>query len=75
MSRYNASNSYGFKCKKTQYGDYDISWIFNRYYSGSRLRFPQTRSRLTDLKGAKRFCKKHNIKFLDEWEENVNRKG
>ena len=63
MSRYNSNGSYNHECKKYTDGMYLISWTYDRYYSGSRLRFPQSRSRWTDEKGAKRFCKKWNINF------------
>jgi hypothetical protein len=63
MSRYGKQESYGFHCVKIGEDDYRISWTWDRYYSDSRLRFPQTRSIRTDEKGAKRFCKKHDIRF------------
>ena len=49
------------KCKYIGDQLFLISWSYNRHYSDSRLRFPQNRSRVTDLKGAKRFCKKRKI--------------
>lgn len=40
---------------------YRLHWTYDRYYSGSRLRFPQGRSRDTDLAGAQRFAKKWDL--------------
>lgn len=44
-------------------GGWRISWTYDRYYAGSRLRFPTTISRDTDEAGARRFCKKWDIVF------------
>jgi len=40
---------------------YVISWMWDRYYRDSRLRFPQTVRRITDLAGARRFAKKWGL--------------
>lgn len=45
---------------------YQISWVVDRYYSGSRLRFPTLYTRITDEKGAIRFAKKHGLKLNDK---------
>ena len=64
MSRYNNNGGYGHFCKHYKTFDYyRIGWVFDRYYSGSRLRYPQTIARDTDKKGALRFCKKWEIPF------------
>ena len=64
-------SGYGHRCKHFSLADgwidyYEISWTFDMKYSGSRLRFPRTMRRDTDIYGAKRFCKKWNIKFPSE---------
>lgn len=63
MGRFGGSNSYGFSCRK--YGEdwYRLSWVVDSYYSNSRLRHPKRFTRDTDLAGAKRFCKKHDLKI------------
>ena len=63
MSRYSTSHSYNHKCNKFGMDWYRISWTWDRYYTGSRLRHPQSCSRDTDEKGARKFCKKWNIAF------------
>ncbi len=68
MGRYDSNNSYGFRCRymKTPWDNYYIvSWVVDRYYSDSRLRFPRRCSRETDEAGAIRFCKKHEINMPD----------
>ena len=63
MGRYSVQYSKGHRCHKFGVDDFRISWVVDRYYTGSRLRFPTTYSRDTDEAGAKRFCKKHGIDF------------
>ncbi len=58
MGRYSPSTSYGHRIQHLGRDDYRISWTYDRYYHGSRLRFPQSRSRDTDHAGALRFAKK-----------------
>ena len=60
MSRYSTQTSYDHQCKSITWG-FVISWTVDRYHSGSRLRFPTTYRRITDEKGAKRFCKKWGL--------------
>lgn len=48
------------------WGDFTISWTFDRYYADSRLRFPHTYRRDTDEAGAKRFCKRWGIPFPEK---------
>lgn len=47
-------------------GCYRLSWTIDRYYAGSRLRFPTTMRRDTDEKGARRFAKKWDIQFPEK---------
>lgn len=61
MGRYSVERSYRHKCRKVGPGEYDISWVVDFYYSGSRMRYPRMFGRITDTAGAVRFCKKHNI--------------
>ena len=61
MSRHNSSGSYGHKIQRIGYGGYRLYWTVDRYYAGSRLRFPTGSSRDTDEAGAIRFAKKHGI--------------
>lgn len=66
MSRYTSEGSYKHSCHKIKYSDaYEITWTVDFYYSGSRLRFPRRFGRITNKRGAKIFCKKHNIPFED----------
>lgn len=61
MSRFRSSGSYGFHLRKLGEDHYRMSWTYDRYYAGDRLRYPQLRSRDTDLTGAKRFAKRHKL--------------
>ena len=64
MSRYSGGGSYGHNCiYNKKWNDWDISWYIDRYYEGSRLRFPRKFVKSTDEKGAKRFCKKWKLEF------------
>jgi len=65
VSRYNSSGATDFGYRRLGCGDYEISWVIDFYYPDSRLRFPRTIRRITDVKGAKRFCKKHNLVFKE----------
>ena len=66
MSRWSGKSSYSHRCARMGRDDYTISWVWDRYCSGSRLRFPQVTRRYTDEKGARRFCKKWDIEFPEE---------
>lgn len=59
MGRYSSSSAYGFRCVYITDGAFRISWTVDFYYADSRLRYPRVFSRITDSKGAERFCKKH----------------
>jgi len=61
MSRYFSSGSYGHDIQRIGRDHYRLHWTYDRYYSGSRLRFPQGRSRDTDHAGAVRFAKKWGL--------------
>ena len=58
MSRYNSSGSTDHRITNDRWGGYRLSWVVDRYYAGSRLRFPTRYSRDTDHAGAIRFSKK-----------------
>ena len=58
--------SYGHDAKQWGFDDFTISWIVDKHYSGSRLRFPQHQRRVTDRKGAERFCKRWEIEMPEE---------
>lgn len=60
MTRHRAAVSYSHRIERIGV-DYRISWVVDRYYEGSRLRFPHTYSRYTDLAGATRFAKRHGL--------------
>lgn len=64
MSRYSREHSYGYTMKRLSgwmRGDFEISWVVDFYYPSSRLRFPRRFRRITDERGAKKFCEKHSI--------------
>lgn len=63
MSRHRSSGGYGHRIKFERTDEYRITWFYDRYFSGSRLRHPTGRSRDTNRKGAERFAKKWNIKM------------
>lgn len=62
MSRYSSSGSYGQQIRRMCHDCYRLSWVVDRYYAGSRLRFPTVYSRDTDHAGAVRFAKKWGLK-------------
>lgn len=61
MSRFRSSGSYGHSIFRIGHDHYRLCWTVDRYYSGSRLRFPRGSSRDTDLAGAKRFAKRWGL--------------
>lgn len=61
MGRHRSSGSYGHVVRKMGDDWYRIFWTVDRFYSGSRLRFPRGSSRDTDLAGAKRFAKRWGL--------------
>lgn len=60
--------SYNHSIRYAGYGCYDISWVVDFKYNGSRLRYPRCMKRNTDLNGAKRFAKKWGIDYEFEQE-------
>ncbi len=67
MGRYSANPSYGHHIKGAR-DDWEISWTCDRYYKGSRLRWPKTYRRWTDHAGAVRFAKRWGLP-LPPWEQ------
>lgn len=61
MGRYSPSSSYRHSIIRLGPDCYRLSWVVDRYYSGSRLRFPTGYTRETDHSGAVRFAKKWDI--------------
>lgn len=65
MSRYRQQSSYAHRVRRFSFG-YRLYWTVDRYYEGSRLRWPTEYSRDTDEAGARRFCKRWGIEFPEE---------
>lgn len=63
MSRHRSSGSNSHHIARLRAGEYRVSWAVDRYYPDSRLRHPRGCSRDTDLAGALKFAKRHNIQF------------
>jgi len=64
MTRHNPGGGYGHYCEYHEHFNYyRIGWCFDRYYAGSRLRYPKRIERDTDESGAKRFCEKWDIEI------------
>ena len=61
MSRHNSSGSNDHRVQRLGHDYYEISWVVDRYYENSRLRFPAVYGRGTDEAGARRFIKKWGI--------------
>jgi hypothetical protein len=66
MTRHSQQHSYGHAIKRFGCEHYRLSWTVDRYYEGSRLRYPTRITRDTDRAGAKRFADKWNVKFPDD---------
>ena len=58
MSRHSGTKGYGHKIYCLGHGAYRLTWQWDKYYSGSRLRFPQGLHRDTDRAGGEQFAKK-----------------
>jgi hypothetical protein len=56
-------SSHSERCVSTGHGYYRISWVIDFYYPNKMYRTPRGFERITDEKGARRFCKKWGIKF------------
>lgn len=61
MSVTRNSSAYGHSYRRAGDGWFILSWCIDYKYSGSRLRYPRTFQRDTDLVGAKRFAKKWKL--------------
>jgi hypothetical protein len=61
VSRLRSSGSYGHAIQKLGRDCYRLSWVVDRYYPDSRLRYPRTTTRDTDLAGAVRFAERWEI--------------
>jgi hypothetical protein len=61
VGRFRSAGSYAHSIQRIGPDHYRLSWAVDRYYAGSRLRFPRTDWRDTDTAGAKRFAKKWNV--------------
>lgn len=61
MGRYSTNRAYNQHIEFFGRDCYRLSWTVDRYYRGSRLRFPTRYSRDTDFNGAERFAKKHGL--------------
>lgn len=59
MSRHNPGGGYGHRIQRIAADHYRLSWSFDTYRADSRLRWPRTITRDTDLAGAERFAIKH----------------
>jgi len=66
MSRHRVQRSEQHHIERMGHDDYRISWVVDRYYAGSRLRFPTRYSRDTDAAGARRFARKWKINVPSE---------
>lgn len=61
MSRHSSQSSYNHNIRFLFRDGYELGWTVDRYYAGSRLRFPTSFQRSTDEAGARRFAKKWDI--------------
>jgi hypothetical protein len=68
VTRHRAASSYGHLILHLGAGSFRISWTVDRYYAGSRLRYPRGFERVTDLAGARRFARKHGLPAPDSKE-------
>ncbi len=66
MGRFSSSGSYGHRMHRFGSDHYRLSWVVDRYYTGSRLRHPTGYSRDSDYAGAVRFAKKHGLEIPQE---------
>ena len=63
MGRYSSSGSYSHRIQRIGRDFYRLHWTVDRYYQGSRLRYPRGCSRDTDEAGATRFAKKWHLEY------------
>lgn len=55
------SGSYSHQIHRLGAMDFRVSWVVDRHYPDSRLRWPRRSSRDTDRKGAERFAKRWGV--------------
>lgn len=58
MSRFHPSTSYNHRIRRLDPECFRLSWTVDRYYDGSRQRFPTVYTRDTDERGARRFSRR-----------------
>jgi len=61
MSRHRSAGSYGHSIHRIGRDHYRLTWVVDRYYSGSRLRHPRVSDRDTDHAGAVRFARRWKL--------------
>jgi hypothetical protein len=61
MTRHRPSGGYGHHVRSIGLGGWRMSWVWDSYIIGSRLRYPRTIERDTDYPGAVRFAKKWGL--------------
>lgn len=66
MSRHRASGSYDHAVSSLGGGDYRLRWTVDRYYVGSRQRYPRSCHRDTDMAGAVKFILRHGVYKMPE---------
>lgn len=66
MSRHRSAGSYGHAISRMGHDWFRLHWTVDRYYQGSRLRFPRGASRDTDFAGAMRFAIKWGLPMPQE---------
>ena len=66
MSRHSPNKAYGHSIRRFG-NDFEIAWVVDFYYASSRLRHPRGFSRITDERGARRFCKLHDLEMPTEF--------
>jgi hypothetical protein len=57
---------YGHCVRRIGTYTYRLTWLWDRKYTGSRLRYPTRITRDTDLAGAKRFAARWRVPILNE---------
>lgn len=63
MSRHRSVGSYGHWIEDRGHGDFRLHYTVDRYYAGSRLRYPRHYVRDTDQQGAERFAKRWRVEM------------
>lgn len=63
MSRFNSSGSRSHHIQRIGVDHYRMTWAVDFYYKSSRLRWPRTFHRDTDLRGALRFARRWDLKL------------